>query len=157
MIKKILITSAAIAAASLIATYAACAAEQINLPEISGWDNGELRVTELDAMSGHKGRWLERSYRTASGVPFRAILMEGSGAKGWELNERQYAGGEVSGGETIEAIMVREHMAVVEYRPIIGYNLIVKIGDAVLNLESQTADKRDLADAADILIKNIDN
>ena len=106
--------------------------------------------------AGYKGMWLERTYRTSGGTPFRAIWVEGAGAKGWEANEMSSDDGEIWGGETSEKVTVAGHNAMLEYRPVVGYSLIVKIGkDGVLTLESQVATKDALTEAAGILIKNM--
>ena len=82
--------------------------------------------------------------------------MEGAGAKGWEANEISSDNGEIWGGETSEKVTVAGHIAMLEYRPVVGYSLIVKIGkDGVLTLESQVATKEALTEAAGILIKNM--
>lgn len=139
-----------------LSAAAALAAEATKLPEIAGWENGQLRTTELDALSGYKGTWLERTYRTSGGTPFRAIWVEGAGAKGWEANEMSSDDGEIWGGETSEKVTVAGHNAMLEYRPVVGYSLIVKIGkDGVLTLESQVATKDALTEAAGTLIKNM--
>ncbi|MFR5880091.1 MAG: hypothetical protein ACLUEQ_04380 [Cloacibacillus evryensis] len=49
---------------------------------------------------------------------------------------------------------VAGHKAMLEYRPVVGYSLIVKVGkEGVLTLESQVATKEALTEAAETLIK----
>ena len=67
--------------AAAIAALAAAQAFAAALPEVDGWTCGPLRETQLDAVSGHQGQWLEREYRTANGVKFLAVWMEGAGPK----------------------------------------------------------------------------
>ncbi|WP_302795189.1 hypothetical protein, partial [Cloacibacillus evryensis] len=112
--------------------------------------------TELGALSGFKGTWLERTYRTGGGAPLRAIWVDGAGAKDWDVNEISGNNGEIWGGETSEKVTVAGHKAMLEYRPVVGYSLIVKVGkDGVLTLESQVATKEALTEAAETLIKNM--
>lgn len=47
------------------------------LPDVPGWQNGEMRTTELKTVSGNRGIWIERDYRTAEGTFFHAVWMEG--------------------------------------------------------------------------------
>ena len=140
----------------LLSAGTAPAAEGPKLPEIAGWENGRLRTTELAALSGFKGTWLERTYRTNSGTPLRAIWIEGAGAKDWSINEASSDDGEIWGGETAEKAAVAGHKAILEYRPVVGYSLIVKIGkEGVLTLESQVATQKHLLEAAEILVSNM--
>ena len=140
----------------LFSAGTAPAAEGPKLPEIAGWENGRLRTTELAALSGFKGTWLERTYRTNSGTPLRAIWIEGAGAKDWNVNEASSDDGEIWGGETAEKAAVAGHKAILEYRPVVGYSLIVKIGkEGVLTLESQVATQKHLLEAAEILVSNM--
>ena len=140
----------------LFSVGTAPAAEGPKLPEIAGWENGRLRTTELAALSGFKGTWLERTYRTNSGTPLRAIWIEGAGAKDWNVNEASSDDGEIWGGETAEKAAVAGHKAILEYRPVVGYSLIVKIGkEGVLTLESQVATQKHLLEAAEILVSNM--
>ncbi|MDO5116497.1 MAG: hypothetical protein Q4D58_10425 [Synergistaceae bacterium] len=142
---------------SIIITCAAgAAAEKIRLPEIKGWENGELRTTEMAALSGFKGTWQERTYRTNSGTPFKAIWVDGAGAKGWDVNEMSDDHGEIWGGETSEKLTVAGHKAMLEYRPVIGYSLIINVAkDGVLTLESQVSTQKHLIEAAETLIENM--
>ena len=140
----------------LFSAGTAPAAEGPKLPEIAGWENGRLRTTELAALSGVKGTWLERTYRTNSGTPLHAIWIEGAGAKDWSVNEASSDDGEIWGGETAEKAAVAGHKAILEYRPVVGYSLIVKIGkEGVLTLESQVATQKHLLEAAEILVSNM--
>ncbi len=126
------------------------------LPEVSGWINGALRETDLNAVSGNHGVWLEREYRTARGMKFLAVLMEGAGPKLWKPATQVNDGGVAPGGESAEKITVAGLDAILESRPILGRSLTVKISnDSVLTLESQSAGKEDLIGAAEILAEKI--
>lgn len=142
-------------AALLIFSCAAFAADSGRLPEIKDWENGQLRTTELGAISGNKGTWLERTYKTKAGTPFRAVWVDGAAAKGWEPNEMNSQGGEIWGGETFKNVTVGDKKAVLEYRPVVGYSLVIGFKDGVLTLESQVASEKNLLAAAAELVKNM--
>ena len=142
--------------AAAIAALAASQAFAAALPEVDGWTCGPLRETQLDAVSGHQGQWLEREYRTANGVKFLAVWMEGAGPKLWKPVAEVGEGGETSGGESAEKISVAGHGAMLESRPVLGLSLVVKLGkDGVLTLESQSADRDELTRAAETLIEQM--
>lgn len=150
MYRKTLIVAAAV-------LFTACRAFAASLPEIDGWTCGPLRETQLDAVSGHQGQWLEREYRTANGAKFLAIWMEGAGPKLWKPVTEIGKGGETSGGESAEKISVAGRDAMLESRPVLGLSLVVKLGsDGVLTLESQSAGKDELARAAEALIEQME-
>lgn len=143
--------------AAAIAALAASQAFAAALPEVEGWACGPLRETQLDAVSGHQGQWLEREYRTANGVKFLAVWMEGAGPKLWKPVTEVGEGGETSGGESAEKISVAGRGAMLESRPVLGLSLVVKLGkDGVLTLESQSADMDELTRAAETLIEQME-
>lgn len=143
--------------AAAIAAFAASQAFAAALPEIDGWTCGPLRETQLDAVSGHHGQWLEREYRTANGAKFLAVWMEGAGPALWKPVTEVSESGETSGGESAEKISVAGRDAMLESRPVLGLSLVVKLGkDGVLTLESQSADKDELARAAETLIEQME-
>lgn len=144
-----------ITAAFLIFACAAFAADSLKLPEIQGWENGQLRTTELGAISGNKGSWEERTYRTKGGSPFRAIWVDGAAAKGWMPNEMTSQGGEIWGGETTKQLTIGDYKATLEYRPVVGYSLVIPMQDGVLTLESQVAMEKYLVDAAETIVQNM--
>lgn len=142
--------------AALIAASAASHACAATLPEIDGWTCGETRETKLDTVSGNHGTWLEREYRTERGEKFLAVWMEGAGPKLWK-QATPAEGGEAPESESAEKISVAGRDAVIESRPVLGLSLVVKLdGDGVLTLESQYADKEELARAAEILIARME-
>ena len=71
--------------------FQTAAAAQTMLPGIQGWSAGELRETKFESVSGNHGTWLERDYRTAAGVPFHAVWIDGSGPKGWNTGKKEIA------------------------------------------------------------------
>lgn len=142
--------------AAVIAAFAAQQAFAATLPDVDGWICGEPRETKLETVSGSHGVWLEREYRTERGEKFLAILMEGAGPKLWKPVEPA-DGGEAPESESAEKISIAGHDAVIESRSVLGLSLVVKLGiDSVLTLESQYADKEELARAAEILIAHIE-
>lgn len=142
--------------AAAIAALVASQAFAATLPEVDGWTCGPLRETQLDAVSGHQGQWLEREYRTANGAKFLAVWIEGSGPKLWKPVTEVGESGETSGGESAEKISVAGRDAMLESRPVLGLSLIVKLGkDGVLTLESQSADRDELTRAAETLIEQM--
>lgn len=145
-------------AVAFAAMLSASTAECASLPDVAGWSSGELRETKLEAISGSKGMWHERTYRTNDGTKIKAVLMEGSGAKLWKQNLKIEDKGEISGGESAAKLKIADCDAIIEYRPVLGRSLIVKISnDAVLTLESESAGERELASAAETLIESIRN
>ena len=129
--------------------------ETTKLPDIKNWQNGELRTTSFDALSGNKGKWLERNYRTNNGTTFKAIWMEGEGPKGWKAVEPA-SSKDIWGGVEAEKLTIGGEEAILEHRPVVGYSLVISIGkEGVLTMESANADKRDLLDAAETLVKNM--
>ena len=141
------------AAAAMLFAEAACAA---SLPEIDYWQNGIPRVTKLEALSGNKGTWSERDYRTASGTPLHAVLIQGSGAKGWQPRTVDAQKGEISGGETAENLTVAGRPALLEYRPVVGRSITVLVdAENVLTLESAHAEKEEITEAAETIVNNM--
>ena len=142
--------------AAAIAALAASQAFAAALPEVEGWACGPLRETQLDAVSGHQGTVERCVYRTANGVKFLAVWMEGAGPKLWKPVTEVGEGGETSGGESAEKISVAGRGAMLESRPVLGLSLVVKLGkDGVLTLESQSADRDELTRAAETLIEQM--
>lgn len=77
--KKILRALPIFCAMMLFGAVESCAAP--SLPEIEGWSSGELRVRELDSLSGNHGVWQERSYRSPALGSFTVTMMTGNGPK----------------------------------------------------------------------------
>lgn len=141
--------------ASLMLFFAG-AAQAASLPEIARWHNGAARVTKLEAMSGNKGTWSERDYRTAGGTPIHAVLIQGAGAKGWQPRAADAQKGEISGGETAENLTIAGRPALLEYRPVAGRSIIVLVdAENVLTLESACAEKEEMTEAAETIVKNM--
>lgn len=124
------------------------------LPEIEGWACGELRVTTLDTVSGNKGSWEERSYRTPGGERYHAVWIEGAAEKGWQpadeaVNENE---GLLPSGAIYKRVEIAGQKAVFEDQPIVGKSLTIKIANrGTLTLETQNADETALLAAGRLL------
>ena len=127
------------------------------LPKIDGWFNFEARTTHLDTVSGYKGKWCERNYRTDKGVPFRAVWIDGAGQAGWKPKNtpNEKSDGLLGEGATFKSITVGGHAAELDTHPLLGRSLAVKLPGAVLTLESKYATENEITDAAEVLIKKI--
>ena len=126
------------------------------LPEIGGWQCGELRVTKLDTVSGNKGQWLERDYRTAAGTPFHAVWIDGAGEKNWNVQTNAATNSD-GAGASYTLTDVSGNKAVLERQPVTGISLTVKIDKlGTLTLESNNATTdEEITSAAVSLIKAI--
>ena len=124
---------------ALLLLAAASAFAAAGLPDVSGWKCGELRVTKLDTVSGNKGQWLERDYRTAAGAPFHAVWLEGAGEKNWQVQPQKSASGDGTGA-TYKTVEIAGSKAVLERHPVTGVSLAVKLDKrGTLTLESGKA------------------
>lgn len=142
----------------IISAFSLFAADVNRLPDIDGWQNGEVRITSFDTVSGNRGTWLERDYRTISGVPFHAVWMEGSGDKGWDVSDQTLSAydGPLGSGATYRTLTIAGNKAAIEHHPVSGYSLAVKIGKlGTLTLESNIANEDEIISAAEIIIKKI--
>lgn len=136
-----------------LTTPALSFAESPVLPEISGWENGELMTTALETVSGTQGLWQERTYRTPDGCSARAILMAGKGTafiyppqEGVASND-----GPLGSGATYETTKINGCLAILENHPLLGITLTVNTPQGVLTLESMTygMKKEDILEIAD--------
>ncbi len=128
------------------------------LPEIGGWINGELRKTVFDTVSGSRGYWLERDYRSSDGIPFHAVWMEGSGDKGWSPAEKPLSSddGSLGSGATYRTFPILGQRSALEHHPVTGYSLSVKAEKkGTLTLESLIATEDEIISAAERLLAEI--
>jgi len=142
---------------SLFFTCAPSAATE-RLPYVEGWINGDIRVTVLDTVSGSRGTWAERDYRTADGVPFHAVWLDGAGCKSWDIKNTVISAddGPLGSGANYKTLIVAGENAEIEHHPIMGYSLSIKVGDlGVLTLESKISTEKELIDAGKMLIGKI--
>ena len=133
------------------------AAAQTKLPDIQGWSAGEARETKLETVSGYQGTWIERDYRTVSGVPFHAVWIDGSGPKGWTTGKRNITAndGAIGSGAQYKTLSAAGYEAILETHPITGLALSVRMKEGVLTLESLIASEEEAIAAAEAIINNI--
>ncbi|MDR3255846.1 MAG: hypothetical protein LBT31_09810 [Synergistaceae bacterium] len=144
------LTVTIILAALLISRGFALAAS-LGTPE--GWESGELKTVQLEAVSGNQGTWFERTYKTATGASITATLMEGKGAS-WHnvpLAPPPRDQGGLFGGEIYRKFTTYGREAVIERRPFMGTVLAMKADGATLTLEC-----RDSAILDDELVRYAD-
>jgi hypothetical protein len=111
----------------LIFNGAAMASDTPALPEVPGWQCGELKSVQFDAVSGNHGYWQERNYRTPDGVSMTSVLTFGTGPK---FYNQPPAGvifdGEFPGsGASYEIISLAGCRALVEEDPLTGCSVAV--------------------------------
>jgi hypothetical protein len=103
-----------------------------------GWTCGELKITQLDAVSGNQGFWSEREYRTGNGVSLKAALMGGKGpamlnvpAPGLESGD-----GLLGAGRAYKTLFAGDYPAILELDRFLGTSLTVVIPGATLTVET---------------------
>lgn len=104
------------------------------LPIFDDWQCGDERDVELTSLTGVRGAWCERAYRTSSGR-FKAVLMTGNGPKFFNAPS---AGGSRVLVDGVEFRVVHEdgRDLYVETHPLLGCSVSVKTGSSMLTLES---------------------
>lgn len=129
------------------------------LPEVMGWHNGELRVIELKTISGIRGHWVERIYRTADGMPFKAVWIDGAGEKGWTPASGDADDGRLGIGASYRTLEISGSPALLESHPVTGLALAIKMeGKGTLTLEADKyADEAKLTEAARELVSLIES
>lgn len=153
--KKLLIIGFAIMAYTLTLT---AASESAELPDIESWQNGELRVTIFDTVSGNRGSWQEREYRTNLGTTVYAIWLEGAGEKGWNPPNGTILtdDGLLGRGAVYKTVVIASQNGMIEYHPVTGYSVAVKIAKiGTLTVESKYAEEDEILDAAERLVREI--
>jgi hypothetical protein len=127
------------------------------LPDMAGWMNGEARTTVLDTVSGNRGTWTERNYRTAQGVAVHAVWIDGAGAKGWSVSNNDLAAddGLIGTGATYKTISIAGVRASIDHHPITGYSLAAAFGDGALTLESKLATEKEIISIAEDIIRKM--
>jgi hypothetical protein len=157
ILKKLLKLSLVLA--SVVLALSVCEAASLSLPEIGGWECGELRSTDFDAVSGNQGSWLERDYRTPSRVSIKAVLMVGKGPgelrappPGTNASTSVYGD-----GGTFRTFVMEGFPAILENRPILGLALSVHLDGATATFESDTfaLAEDDFIEAASVIIQSI--
>ena len=156
--KKILFAIFIFSLLVLSAPIAADALEGASpLPDIEGWTCGDIRRTDLNTVSGNRGQWIERDYRTSAGVGFHAVWIEGSAVKRWAPGKKETVSndGAIGSGAVYKTTNAAGIDAVFESHPITGTSLSLKIGGGVLTLESKIAEEKELIDAASAIIDKV--
>lgn len=153
--KKLLIACFVMAACALALPASACGAE---LPEIAAWQNGELRTTNLETVSGNRGSWQEREYRTDLGARVYAIWIEGAGEKGWNAPGGDISAddGPIGNGATYRTVTVASEKGLLERHPTTGCSVAVKIAKmGTLTVESRYASESEILSAAETLVNEM--
>ena len=131
--------------------------KNIGLPDVEGWFNHDARTTKLNTVSGCKGEWIERDYRTAQGVPCHAVRINGAAPKGWKA--KQISGTADDGlfgeGAVFKSLTVCGFAAEFDRHPSRGCSLAVRLPDSVLTLESKYTSETEITQIAETLIKKI--
>ncbi len=156
MKNKLLVYIAFITCTLLFPAFYSTAGEM--LPDIDGWINCNTRVTQLDTVSGNRGTWLERDYRTTAGILVHAVWIDGAGDKGWNVSDKTISAddGAMGTGATYKTLTVSGEKAALEHHPVTGYSLFIKIGTlGTLTLESKIATEDEILRAGEALTKKI--
>lgn len=155
--KKFIAVISLILAAAFLST-ASIAADIPTLPKIKGWKCGELKQTKFNTVSGYRGQWLEREYRTNEGVPIHAIWIDGAGPKGWEVpdeNSNTHKG-YMPPQATYKTLKVAGHRAAFEQDQMMGISLAIRLPNGVLTLESLMATEAEAISAAEIILEQME-
>lgn len=127
-------------------------------PEISEWVNSAARVTQLDTVSGYKGSWTERTYRTPHGTLFYVTWMEGKGTDGWaakEVTQTSDDDGQTSEVSIFKTIYICGFAAEYELRPMLGSSIVVKLPEGVLTVEAKRTEEPEIKAVTERLIREI--
>lgn len=118
------------------------------LPTIDGWECGEERIVALDSLSGTRGEWHERTYRTPRGT-FKAVLMTGNGPKFFR-SPAVGTSSDSGDGARYEAVSIDGTELFVEAHPLLGSAVCFRAGTSLVTLESSRFDlsPQDLCEAA---------
>ena len=129
-----------------------------SLPEMEGWQCGEMRSAQLDAVSGNQGYWQERDYKTDGGIPLKATLMWGPGPKFY--NQPPSGTSAVAGRSAYEIIQVGGFKTTMERDPILGYSVAVNAFDRKFTLTVECGphiDRSELLRSVEALLEGIIN
>ena len=142
---------------AIFAGSALAEAESVpGLPEIEGWQCGELRTAQLEAVSGNQGYWQERDYRTNSGVPLKATLLCGAGPR---FYNQPPSGTSASAGQaTYEITQVGGFKSTIERDPVLGYSVAVNAFDRGFSLTVECGphiDRAELLRSVEALLTGI--
>ena len=135
----------------LIFPLSICAKDIIYLPEIESWTSQHRQEIPITTVSGNKGFWIERSYRTDRGTKLNEVWISGVGEKNWKQNELETINndGPFGNGSTYKTIKIYHYIASFEKHPIIGSSLTIKVSPfGTLTLESELASEEELVSAS---------
>ena len=127
-----------------------------SLPDIGGWQCGEIRSVQLDAASGNQGYWQERDYRTDGGIAFKATLLWGSGPKFY--NQPPAGTSANAGRATYEIVQVGGCKTTIERDPVLGYSVAVNAFERKFSLTVECGphiDRDELLRSVETLIEGI--
>jgi len=128
-----------------------------SLPEIEGWQCGEMRVVHLDAVSGNQGDWQERDYRTGGGISLKATLLSGSGPRFY--NQPPAGVSNSAGQTTYEIISIGGFKSTIERDPVLGYSIAVNAFDKKFSLTVESGpfvDRAMLLRSVEVLLEGIE-
>ena len=169
---------ALLAATCTVSAFANIAdiSEEKLLPKIEEWQNGELKITKLDAVSGYKGIWLEREYKNSGGRVFLVTRMDGDGVKGWKLNQEitdETNDGPIGSGATyrIVKIYAKKHNSYSDFssqnkstvytgalsiHPLTGVSIVTSLNKkTTITIETRNATESECIKALTTIIESI--
>ena len=127
-----------------------------SLPDIEGWQCGETRSVQLDAVSGNKGYWQEKDYRTDGGIPLKATMLWGAGPKFY--NQPPAGVSNSAGQATYEIVSIGGCKSTIERDPILGYSVAVNAFEKGFSLTVECGphiDRTELLRSVEILLEKI--
>jgi hypothetical protein len=128
------------------------------MPEIPGWNGGEVAATELKSPSGDQGEWLERFYyRDTDRHRILVVIMRGPGTSWSGLPREPISAddGLIGSGATYRTTEVAGFPAALETHPLTGSCLTVTpAGDETYTFETRHEDV-DLEEFADKFMEEV--
>ncbi|HOR54102.1 MAG TPA: hypothetical protein PLM30_02650 [Synergistales bacterium] len=114
------------------------------LPDIPGWDSGDLATEEYETPTEQLGCRMERLYRRqADNHSILVVWVRGPGTlwQGFPEGEVSADDGPIGSGATYNTLDIDDHRAVLECHPLVGKALSVAIApDFTLTFETTFAD-----------------
>lgn len=102
--------------------------KDIFLPDIPGWNKGEVTTTVLESPSGDQGSWLELAYsRETDRHSILVVVLKGPGTSWSGLPKGNVTAGDgpVGSGATYRTTTVLGFPAALEIHPLTGSSLVV--------------------------------